>query len=86
MTELGELAATAIVGFADGRSLTNLLLVQRLLEYLQPLAKPIALWASDAALSGNGVMREGQASLRLGLTGNAGACRNSGTLGTVGMH
>ncbi|HEY9654527.1 MAG TPA: dihydroorotase, partial [Crinalium sp.] len=69
MTELGELAATGIVGFADGRSLTSLLLVRRLLEYLQPIAKPIALWASDSALSGNGVMREGQAALRFGLPG-----------------
>jgi len=69
MTELGELAATGIVGFADGRSLTSLLLVRRLLEYLKPLKKPIALWASDSTLSGNGVMREGQASLQLGLPG-----------------
>jgi dihydroorotase len=69
MTELGELAATEIVGFADGRSLTSLVLVRRLLEYLQPIAKPIALWASDSALSGNGVMREGQAALRFGLPG-----------------
>ena len=69
MTELGELAATKIVGFADGRSLTSLVLVRRLLEYLHPIAKPIALWASDSALSGNGVMREGQAALRFGLPG-----------------
>ncbi|XHX79011.1 MAG: dihydroorotase [Stenomitos frigidus ULC029] len=69
MTELGELATTEIVGFADGRSFTSLLLVRRLLEYLQPIAKPIALWASDPALSGNGVMREGQAALRFGLPG-----------------
>ncbi|HEY9882912.1 MAG TPA: dihydroorotase, partial [Thermosynechococcaceae cyanobacterium] len=69
MTELGELAATEIVGFADGRSLTSLLLVRRLLEYLQPIAKPITLCASDPALSGNGVVREGQAALRFGLPG-----------------
>ncbi|MBW4690216.1 MAG: dihydroorotase [Lyngbya sp. HA4199-MV5] len=69
MTELGELAATEIVGFADGRSLTNLLLIRRLLEYLKPVAKPIALWAADPFLSGNGVMREGQASLQFGLPG-----------------
>ncbi|MBC7969981.1 MAG: dihydroorotase [Verrucomicrobia bacterium] len=69
MTELGELAATDVVGFADGRSLTSLLLVRRLLEYLKPLKKPIALWASDSTLSGNGVMREGHASLQLGLPG-----------------
>ncbi|PSB29335.1 dihydroorotase [Stenomitos frigidus] len=69
MTELGELSATDIVGFADGRSLTSLLLVRRLLEYLKPIAKPIALWAADPTLSGNGVMREGQESLLFGLPG-----------------
>ncbi len=69
MTELGELATTDLVGFADGRSLTNLLLIRRLLEYLKPLAMPVALWASDSNLVGNGVMREGQASLRFGLPG-----------------
>ena len=69
MTEMGELAATDIVGFADGRSLSSLLLVRRLLEYAKPLAKPIALWAADPTLSGNGVMREGQASLLFGLPG-----------------
>ncbi|XGV94593.1 MAG: dihydroorotase [Leptolyngbya sp. BL-A-14] len=69
MTELGELAATDIVGFADGRSLTNLLLIRRVLEYLKPVAKPIALWAADPTLSGNGVMREGEVSLQFGLPG-----------------
>jgi dihydroorotase len=69
MTELAELAATEVVGFADGRSLSNLALVRRLLEYGRSLNKPIALWANDSALAANGVMREGQASIRLGLPG-----------------
>ncbi len=69
MTELAELATADIAGFADGRSLTNLLLVQRLLEYLQPFNQPVALWASDPNLAGNGVMREGQESLQFGLPG-----------------
>lgn len=69
MTELAELAATDIVGFADGRSLNHLLLVRRLLEYGQPLQKPIALWACDLNLAGNGVMREGHESIVFGLPG-----------------
>lgn len=69
MTELGELAAAAIVGFADGKPLQNLLLVRRLLEYLKPLSKPIALWPCTSDLVGSGVMREGQESIRFGLSG-----------------
>jgi dihydroorotase len=69
MTELAELAMAGGVGFADGRSLTNWQLVRRVLEYLRPLNQPVALWACDPALTGNGVMREGQVSIQLGLPG-----------------
>lgn len=70
MTELAELAAAGVVGFADGRPLSNLGLVRRVLEYLQPLDKPVALMPSDPQLRGNGVIREGVNSIRLGLPGN----------------
>jgi dihydroorotase len=70
MTELAELAAAGVVGFADGRPLANLALVRRMLEYLQPLGKPIALWACDQKLASNGVMREGVQSIRFGVPGN----------------
>ncbi len=70
MTELGDLAAAEIVGFADGQPIANLALVRRLLEYLHPLAKPVALWACDPTLVGNGVVREGVQALRFGLPGN----------------
>ena len=69
MTELGELAATVSVGFADGQPLNNWMLVRRVLEYLHPLNKPIALWAFDPNLSSNGVMQEGLESIRFGLPG-----------------
>lgn len=70
MTQLAELAAASgVVGFADGEPLANLVLLRRLLEYLKPLGKPVALWADDRALGGNGAMREGAQSLRLGLPG-----------------
>lgn len=70
MTELAELAAAGVVGFADGQPLENLALVRRLLEYLKPLGKPVALWPCERQLVGNGVMREGPYSVRFGLPGN----------------
>lgn len=69
MTELAELSAAEVVGFADGSPLKNTLLLRRLLEYVGPFAKPIALWACDPNLVGSGVMREGIDSVRFGLSG-----------------
>ncbi|MEH2289833.1 dihydroorotase [Nostoc sp.] len=67
MTELADLASAGVVGFTDGKPLENLALVQRVLEYLQPLDKPVAFWPSDRQLTANGVMREGTDALRFGL-------------------
>ncbi|MGL5081501.1 MAG: dihydroorotase [Microcoleaceae cyanobacterium] len=69
MTELRELAATPIVGFADGQPLQDLMLLSRALEYLHPIGKPIALGCRDRHLTGNGVMREGQDAIQSGLPG-----------------
>ncbi|NEP38385.1 MAG: dihydroorotase [Okeania sp. SIO2G4] len=69
MTELGELATTGVVGFADGLPLQNLGLLRRILEYLKPLNKPLALCCNNSRLAGKGVMREGYDSIRLGLPG-----------------
>ncbi|MBC6474686.1 MAG: dihydroorotase [Hormoscilla sp. GM102CHS1] len=69
MTQLAELAAAGVVGFADGKPVENLALLRRLLEYLQPLGKPVALWPNNGSLAEDGVMREGIFSLRLGLPG-----------------
>jgi dihydroorotase len=69
MTELSELAAAGIVGFSDGKAIANLGLIRRVLEYLQPIQKPIALWACDPGLAGKGVIREGTNSMRFGLPG-----------------
>ncbi|NJL84448.1 MAG: dihydroorotase, partial [Chloroflexaceae bacterium] len=41
MAELGELAPT-VVGFSDGIPLENLGLLRQILDYSQPLGKPIA--------------------------------------------
>ncbi len=69
MTEFIELAESGIVGFADGKPMTNFALIRRVLEYLQPIQKPIALWACEPALVGGGVVREGVNSMRFGLPG-----------------
>jgi dihydroorotase len=67
LTELMELAAAGIVGFADGRAITNWGLLRRLLEYAQSIGKPIMLWAHDAQLANGGIAREGVEALRFGL-------------------
>lgn len=70
MVEVADLASVGIVGFADGQPLGNLGLVRRLLEYLKPINKPIAIWPCDRNLTSDGVMREGRDSVCLGLPGN----------------
>jgi dihydroorotase len=69
MTELAELAEAGIIGFADGRPIRHSGLLRRMLEYAYPLNKPIALWCCDPELVGNGTVREGMDSIRLGLPG-----------------
>lgn len=66
LTDLMELGTTGIVGFCDGQPLANRLMVQRLLEYTQPLSLPIALWPCD--LNQPGVCRDGADAIRLGLS------------------
>jgi len=82
MTELAELATAGVVGFADGKPLTNPRLVQRVLEYAQPLNLPIALWCCDRELRGDGVAREGMDAMRLGLP-SVPAIAETSALGTV---
>ncbi len=67
LTELADLANAGVVGFTDASPWENLGLVRRVLEYLQPLDKPVAFWPCDRQLSLNGVMREGAEAIRLGL-------------------
>lgn len=67
MTELDDLLAAGIVGFAEGRPIADMNLVQRLLEYLNPCPIPIALWCCHPKLSRSGVARDGVDAVRLGL-------------------
>jgi dihydroorotase len=69
MTELAEMV-DGVIGFADGYPLEDWSLLVRLLEYAQPLGKPIGLVANSPKLRGKGVMREGETSMRLGLAGD----------------
>ncbi|MFZ4640023.1 MAG: dihydroorotase [Nodosilinea sp.] len=70
MAALDDLATAPIVGFADDQPISNLLLVQRLLEYLQPFDKPLALWPCDRRLQAGGVARQGAFALIYGLVGD----------------
>ena len=70
MTELAELATAGVIGFTDNQGIENLGLFRRLLEYLKPLKTPIAIVPEYPSLKGNGVMREGYASICYGLPGN----------------
>lgn len=71
MTELKELS-TNVVGFAEAYTLANLGLLKQTLEYAKPLKKPIALALNNKELKGSGVVREGTASIRQGLSGEPG--------------
>ena len=71
MTELRELS-TNVVGFAETYTLENLSLLRQTLEYAKPFNKPIALALNNNELKSNGVVREGTASIRYGLSGEPG--------------
>ncbi len=43
LTDMAELAES-VIGFTDGKAISNLLLVRRAMEYIKPLGKPIALF------------------------------------------
>lgn len=66
MTELADLA-THVVGFADGKPLSNLGMVRQFLEYVQPFHKPVGIWACDQHLCSNGIVREGVEAVKFGL-------------------
>jgi dihydroorotase len=67
MTEFAELATTNIIGWADGRAIADPILLSNLLAYLKPYHRPIALYACDRELRGNGIARAGVAAIKYGL-------------------
>ena len=66
LTDLMELIEAGVVGFCDGQPLSDGLMVQRLLDYTQPLSQPIALWPFNP--SQTGTCRDGSDAIRLGLS------------------
>lgn len=68
LTDMSELA-DSVIGFTDGKAISNLLLVRRAMEYIRPLGKPIALFPQNPDLAGSGVIREGKWSIQYGMTG-----------------
>ncbi len=68
IADLIELS-TNVIGFAETYTFANLALLKNILEYAKPLGKPIALAINNNELKGNGVVREGSASISYGLSG-----------------
>ena len=71
MNELDRLKSETI-GYSDRFNLGNLNLFKQLLEYVRPWQKPIAIALDRNELVGDGVVREGEASIRYGMPGNPG--------------
>lgn len=67
MTEFADLLAAGVVGLADGHPLADPLLLWRILDYVRPWGKPIALWPCQPQLHQLGGVREGTDAVRLGL-------------------
>jgi dihydroorotase len=68
LTNLAELSQVAC-GFCQGTPTGSLAQLQRILDYLQPLHKPVFLWPWDRSLVRDGVAYEGVNALQLGLPG-----------------
>ncbi|MEY2833851.1 MAG: hypothetical protein RLZZ574_3110 [Cyanobacteriota bacterium] len=71
MNALAELQPE-IVGFTSKHNLSNLHVLKQILEYLQPGQKTLAIALQQNELAGAGVVREGNASIRYGMSGNPG--------------
>ncbi|MGF1589091.1 MAG: dihydroorotase [Pleurocapsa sp.] len=71
MNELGELNPE-IFGFVYHGDLGSLNVFRQILEYVQPWQKAIAIALHQNELAGEGVVREGDASIRYGMSGNPG--------------
>jgi dihydroorotase len=82
LVDLAELS-DYVVGFTDAKPISDLGLLKNLLAYIQPFNKPIMLWAWDQNLAGDGVMREGQWSMRYGLIGSPATAETTALAATI---
>ena len=69
MNELAELKS-GVLGFATSHGLGNLDVFRQILEYVEPWQKTLVLSIDCNELSGSGVVREGENSIRYGMPGN----------------
>ncbi|WP_287128626.1 dihydroorotase [Candidatus Cyanaurora vandensis] len=74
--EAGELAPW-VVGFTDAQPVGNWRQLRNFLEYVQPLARPVFVYAREGQLT-QGVAREGATALALGLAGVPEVAETSG--------
>ncbi len=76
MSELAELATAGIVGFTDGRSIRDWVLMERLLDYAGPLGLPLMVMGQSTSAS-RGPVLEGVEALRLGVVGVSAVAESS---------
>ena len=66
-SQLQDLKQIGIIGLSDGKALQDWVLIQRLLDYAQPLSVPIAIWPCLESLARDGVIQDGIRALKFGL-------------------
>jgi dihydroorotase len=70
LTDMGGLAEAGVVAFSDdGNPVASSQLMRRALEYSRDLGLPIIDHCEDKTLSDNGIINEGQMSVKLGIKG-----------------
>jgi dihydroorotase len=70
LTEMAELRGAGAIGFTDdGRPVASAAVLRKALQYQRLCGGLLALHEEDPALSGRGVMHEGEISAKLGLEG-----------------
>lgn len=70
MSRVGEMAAQGAVAFSDdGRGVADAGMMRRVMDYVKQFDRPVFAHCEEVALVGSGVVNEGKASSRLGVSG-----------------